>query len=731
MYTKHALLSILYLLVIPFCFAAPIASIRPKPDWVIPHTPVKNNKVNEREVSYGYYKILHDDQVNIGEQTYYRHSIKEIINGSGIQESSEITVSFSSSYQSLFFHTVNIIRDGKIINKLSQSAIKVVNEEPELAEFKIYDYSKAIIILDDVRKGDKIELAYSLKGFNPIYKQKYDDVYTFANNTLVSNYYMTAIIPQGRALKFKYHNDAPQPVVTNNKNQTIYNWPVQHIKPYKDEGNTPAWYYDVPFIEVSEYTDWKDVANWAGSIMTLTTDPLPSALTTLINTWDKEANGNEVKFATHALRFVQNDIRYLGIEIGNYTYQPHSPAFTFNNRYGDCKDKSQLLVAILRSKNIPANITLVNSVLGSETKKRLPGAGKFNHAIVQLKLNGQTLYVDPTFNAQEGSIMRNYLPDYGSGLVITPNTTTLTSIPFNNTGSTVIHEKFDISSKGSSTLTVSTTLTGCDADYMRSSITYNGLYELEQQYEQYYSKSYNLAVTKDEIVYKDDKESNTITLLESYTLDSLWQNTDDKETIYIYGRAIYDRLVTPEKQNITKPLALSYPVNLSQTIEINMPEEWTFNEKPLHISNALYEFHFTSENTGKQIILDYTLKTFQDYIPTDKLTLYREDYNTISKYLTYEFSNNTRLAKTLSSIEGKGTAANTNWIMIFLAILSAGLALYFCLKFNKYTVESARPYTGEGINGWLIILAIVITLKPFLYFYNLFSTGYFLKKRLI
>jgi hypothetical protein len=45
--------------------------------------------------------------------------------------------------------------------------------------------------------------------------------------------------------------------------------------------------------------------------------------------------------------FVQNDIRYVAIELGIGGWQPHPAADIFKNRYGDCKDKATLMSAML------------------------------------------------------------------------------------------------------------------------------------------------------------------------------------------------------------------------------------------------------------------------------------------------------------------------------------------------------------------------------------------------
>ncbi len=56
-----------------------------------------------------------------------------------------------------------------------------------------------------------------------------------------------------------------------------------------------------------------------------------------------------------ALQFVQDKIRYLGMEMGIHAFAPHPRRRFSQRRYGDCKDKSLLLQYLLHKMNIPSS----------------------------------------------------------------------------------------------------------------------------------------------------------------------------------------------------------------------------------------------------------------------------------------------------------------------------------------------------------------------------------------
>jgi len=88
--------------------------------------------------------------------------------------------------------------------------------------------------------------------------------------------------------------------------------------------------------------------------------------------------------------YLNREIRYTGIEFDRASIIPHMPSETLEHRYGDCKDKATLLVALLRSLDIPANVALLAIGDRLEVPIDQPGLGLFDHAIVYVPGNPST-----------------------------------------------------------------------------------------------------------------------------------------------------------------------------------------------------------------------------------------------------------------------------------------------------------------------------------------------------
>ena len=79
---------------------------------------------------------------------------------------------------------------------------------------------------------------------------------------------------------------------------------------------------------------------------------------------------------------LHREVRYTGVEFGDARLIPEYPAETLRRRFGDCKDKSTLLVAALRASGIDAYLALLSAGDDQDVSPDLPGLGMFDHAIV-------------------------------------------------------------------------------------------------------------------------------------------------------------------------------------------------------------------------------------------------------------------------------------------------------------------------------------------------------------
>lgn len=399
-----------------------------EPSWITVNKLDYTNTSLDGDAEDGYFDLAYEKQVSLlTEERYYKKAVK-ILSAAGVENASEVSVNFDPSYEQLTFHNVKILRDGKLLNKLELSKFKTIQQEKDL-DMHMYDGSlTSFLLLDDVRKGDVIEYSYTLKGFNPIFKGKYADTYDCQFSVPIGNLYYKLIVPAAMHISLKNNNTKTTPFVDRQPDKTTFEWKQVNVAALHLETKTPGWYDPYASVSVSEYSNWKEVSDWAVELF-----PRNPSLSPGLN---KKINEIRTSCATDeerilaALHFVQDDIRYMGIEMGTGSHKPSAPDKIFAQRFGDCKDKSYLMCCMLNAMNIDASPILINTVAKRMLNDRLPAANIFDHVTVQVKSGGKVRYFDPTISLQRGPIDNIAYPNYQTGLVINEATTALINIPF-------------------------------------------------------------------------------------------------------------------------------------------------------------------------------------------------------------------------------------------------------------------------------------------------------------
>ena len=157
------------------------------------------------------------------------------------------------------------------------------------------------------------------------------------------------------------------------------------------EPNLPPDVSAYPYLSFSTGASWQAVARrYDGIVDRQIQKP---ELKTIMEGVDLK--GTPLEVAARLTERLHQSVRYTGVEFGEAAIVPGSPAQTVTRKYGDCKDKSALLVAMLREAGLNAHLALLESGYGVDVDRDLPGLGLFDHAIVYVSTN-PPLWIDAT-----------------------------------------------------------------------------------------------------------------------------------------------------------------------------------------------------------------------------------------------------------------------------------------------------------------------------------------------
>jgi len=649
-----------------------------EPSWIARSTTDYNSAKVPSDVEDGYIYLAMERQVNIATRTVYHKSVIKIVTEAGIQNGSQVSVSYDPSYQQMFFHNIRIIRNGQVINKLDLKKIKTVRQETELGRSIYNGTVTAVLFLEDVRKGDRIEYAYSVQGFNPVFKDKYSTFLQTQYGAPIGDLLYRIVCPADRRLYVKNRLTEKQPVITDQGKDKIYQWEFNNVTALRSQDALPSWYDPYPSIMISEYSSWNEVCKWALPLFTPHAD-LSGSLKKKIEEIRSAAGSDEEKKVLMALRFVQDEVRYMGIEMGVNSHKPNDPDKIFAQRFGDCKDKSFLLCTIVRALGIEASPVFINTTDKQEIMDWLPTPLAFDHTTVRVRLGDKYYWFDPTIAFQRGGIKDISYPDYKCGLVLTDSTTGLASIPLQDPGQVVAKENFTVKdTHGPASLEVVTRYTGSFADELRSEVNSNTKADLQQTYLDFYNNFYEGTKVSDSLKIEEDEKGGAITTYEYYTIHKLWELEKGVNKAAFDGLLISSLVKKPKEHDRTMPIALTYPARYTEEIQIRVPEDWHFEQAPAEIRSPYFVFNETIHATDRLVDIKYEYQALKDHIAVSEASAYLSDYDKLKNDLGYELTEGSSVSSSSSSSDQSThtttTGGNSNLLKALLCLgLVAGI----------------------------------------------------------
>jgi transglutaminase-like putative cysteine protease len=657
-------------------------TIAPAPTWIRNESLATTTAEQRAEGRDGVVYLLSDQQVRVTNTTTasgterYHHHIHEVIAQPGVEHVSQLELEFDPSYQRLVIHRIQIRRGKQTINALRPQEIRLLQKEDEMEQQLFNGTLAALVILNDVRVGDVVEYEYSVNGANPILAGRFADVNYLVEGEPIARLRYRLLWPAGRPLQHQMRNLELKPQEQRLGETIEYVWERTNLPAPDDDAETTLAADEYPTLYLTEFKSWQEVAAWAAALYRLP-GPLSAAVRQQIEKWRQVSPRPEEQMLA-ALRFIQDEIRYLGIELGPHSHQPHQPAQVLARRYGDCKDKALLFATALRELGIEAYPALVSTDLHGRVQELLPSPFAFDHVIAQVKFNGQTYWFDPTVSLQRGGLAQHYNPEYGRGLAVHAGGAVLEEIPLPAPARPLktIKEIYTVNPDNQAArLEIVYTYRGINADTMRAYLAKNTLKDLvKDRMTLLYARDRSFtAEGKPEV--KDDAANNTIVISERYQCARFW-----REGARVFSA---DRL-TAELPALfaeaKEPVRLTYPFDAEQQIEIRTPLPLNVAAVEGSVSNEAVQFDYQRAREGRTIKLNYRLRTLRGYVSANDTARLATDIERIEALANFRLSSQALALGALASPVGLGG-------LIFLGALLLSLPL---VAFVAYKIWQAR-----------------------------------------
>lgn len=246
----------------------------------------------------------------------------------------------------------------------------------------------------------------------PLFNQ---DIWRFQDRlpTLQSRYSLT--LPSGwSASSLTFNHEKVEPTVSG----STYIWELRDLEPIKLEPASPKISNLVPRVAINYFLgdsgisasskgfeNWTQVSRWATDLHDPQAIPDQSVAAKARElTANSRTDFDRIKTIGH---FVQN-LQYISIDIGvgrGNGYRPHAASQVLAKAYGDCKDKANLMRAMLKSINITAYPVAIYLGDSDHVREEWASPYQFNHCIIAIKVGDEIIAPTIITDAKLGRLL--------------------------------------------------------------------------------------------------------------------------------------------------------------------------------------------------------------------------------------------------------------------------------------------------------------------------------------
>lgn len=406
-------------------------SVGPPPSWVVPRRIDWSWRAPD---GHGVACFLLDEQHDVATQSRSYRSVRQVLSLPAVQALGQVEIEFEPVSQRIQLHELVVWRpdvDGEWRRRQSvpRESFLLRQREQQLEQQMLNGHVSLVALIEDLRVGDAIDLAWTLEPREPLPGLRFTALYAFAWSVPVASALVSFRLPEDRdRVRWRVHcaeeSIAPVAELAEDRVQ----WTFDHPPVFQPEANVPSSHWAFPLLEITAWDSWAEVSRFFRALWA-------DALTDDVDAVSEQARrlGDGVLLPEaigRAIRFVQEEIRYLAVDFGQGAgLLPSGAGAVLRRRFGDCKDKSVLLCALLRELGVEARPALVNAAFREGIERLHPSASHFNHAIVAFDFEGVRRFVDPTLIGMGGDLARRVSPPYGAALELGEDVDGLIALP--------------------------------------------------------------------------------------------------------------------------------------------------------------------------------------------------------------------------------------------------------------------------------------------------------------
>lgn len=582
-------------------------------DWVevqpLPQTP----ETTPDGTTNGLFYLLSDTQFRIDGAVMqeYVHIAYEVIDRAGLESGGRLSFEFDPSDTRLIIHAIRLHRDGEVFDRLIPDRFVTVRREPDLSSGIVDGDLTSFTELTDVRVGDILEYQITYTTHSEVWPGGLGARLSTQWSIPVESHHLRVIAPANAPFSIAGTSEL-QPVVSSSNGWSEYVWQQSRPQRVVGENNVPGDHSSWQFLSLSSMGSWADVVDWALPFY----DPdvaLPPSANALLERVRTDHTDRRDRI-TAIVRYVQDEVRYVSDSTGLGSHVPRTPAAVLANGYGDCKDKSLLLVALLRAIGVEASVALTDIDRGYELQTLAPSPFAFDHAIVRIGHGPHTVWVDATASHEGGRYPYLAAPAYHFALPVVaaqdrlmPIEIAEPQVPY-----VEVHERFDMADVDTDgvTLDVISLYRDRQANAFRANLADRSSAALSESYLRYYRSYYPGIELAADLAIEDDRDANLVSVTESYLLSAEAFGADGlRDAFPLRGDMVLNQLDTVDSEERQSPIHVPWPVYQMHVHDIVNAPTRLYGLPEVNLNEPFARYWTLVRGGPDSLHLEYTLQT--------------------------------------------------------------------------------------------------------------------------
>ncbi len=379
------------------------------------------------------YEYVEYEIKDMGNAVYYYKKAVTILNETG-EKHAGWAEGYNKFSKITYIEATLYDADGKKIRELKQSDVgDYSNGDGSLADdarvkshnfyYKVYPYTVEYVV--EINKNQLL--------FMPSWIPVEDEDFAVEKSVFRIK------CPEDYKIRYKCYQ-TNEPLITNESKKKVYSWTINNFNSIPDEFASPPWQKITPTVIVGasdfkigdfkgNMNDWVSLGKFVYELKKDRDKLPPDIISAVHNIADKIPDTRKKIDALYT--YMQQNTRYISIQLGIGGWQPFDAASVAQKKYGDCKALTNYMYALLKEAGIRSVYSLIKAGEYAWYMHEEFPSSQFNHVILSVPLEKDTLWLECTDQTLQAGYLSGFtcnrfalmVDQDGGHLVRTPNYT--------------------------------------------------------------------------------------------------------------------------------------------------------------------------------------------------------------------------------------------------------------------------------------------------------------------